>query len=70
LKNVNASAWSPLAMTLRTNSRDSSIAACVCESAFTPTAIRGGANDACVTQLIVAAVIRPSRPRAVSTNSP
>src|SRR5580765_8263012 len=46
------------------------MAACVPESAFTPTTTSGGANDACVTQFTVAAAMLPSLPCAVSTYNP
>jgi hypothetical protein len=40
---------------LRANAPDSLITAWAPESAFTPTATSGGANEACVTQFTVAA---------------
>jgi hypothetical protein len=67
LKKAIAISVAPFGTTLSTNSLLSSISACVWESAFTPTATSGGVNEACVTQLIVAAASRPSLPAALNT---
>jgi hypothetical protein len=67
LKKVKAMACWPLPSTLRAKAFDSLMSAWACESAFTPTATRGGANDACVTQFTVAAATVSSLPFAVST---
>ena len=55
LKNVKAMACWPLPSMLSANAPDSLTTACAPESALTPTATSGGANEACVTQFTVAA---------------
>src|SRR5262249_39779527 len=69
LKNVKAIACCPLPRTFRAKALDSLMTWWAWESAVTPTATRGGANDAWVTQFTVAAAV-PDALSAVRTYRP